>query len=458
MKNIVFVIFIIFLGLTLQAQDISGRWQGLLTAGNQKIELILDIDRADDSYTCTMDSPSQGAKGIAVDSIEYNGSVLSLEIRALRAGYSGELKEDSTIVGTFTQAGQSFPLTFARLDEVTEIPRPQEPTEPYPYVTEEVEFQNFMDGITLSGTLTLPDNEGSFPAVVLVSGSGPQNRDEELMGHRPLLVLSDHLTKSGIAVLRYDDRGTARSTGDFAAATTYDFVEDATAALTYLRSRKEINTDHIGVIGHSEGGVIATIVASRDDELNFIVSLAGPTLRGDSLLLLQKLRIEREMGVNLITLTRNQQIFRGVYDLILDKDIERETLVNSISRYLESSYGDALPAVQRESLSLQLTQPWMVSYIRLDPVFYLDKLNCPMLFMIGSRDLQVPAKENLAVATRLLENNSNVDFTIANLEGLNHLLQECETGLPSEYQLIEQTISPVALSRVSDWILEMAKK
>lgn len=304
----------------------------------------------------------------------------------------------------------------------------------------------------MAGTLTLPNKEGNFPAVILISGSGAQNRDEEVFEHKPFLVLADYLTKNGIAVLRFDDRGTAKSTGDFKNSTTFDFTGDVEHALKYLKTRKEINPNKIGLIGHSEGGIIASIIASKNKDIDFIVLMATPMLRGDKLLLLQKHKIETQMGVNKQLVENNQRIFAGAYEIILDHSIKNETLTDSLSSYFVSKYGNALPENKKNALVNQLSAPWMINYIRLDPAVYLEDVACPVFAINGNKDIQVPSTENLKVIENIIAKSGNNKIEIREPENLNHLFQECKTGAISEYATIEQTISPMVLKEITNWI------
>jgi hypothetical protein len=256
-------------------QDVTGQWNGILKVQGTSLRIVFNVTKTENGFSSTMDSPDQGAKDIPVTTTSFVNSKLKLEITNVLIEYNGELKEN-LITGTFRQGGQEFPMNLSKekIEKQTVI-RPQEPKKPYSYYTEEVTFQNNKENITLAGTLTLPKKEGNYPVVILITGSGPQNRDEELMGHKPFLIISDYFTKNGIAVLRYDDRGVAQSGGNFKTATSLDFASDVESAITYLKTRKEINKNKIGLVGHSEGGIIAPIVASKSKDVNFIVLLAG---------------------------------------------------------------------------------------------------------------------------------------------------------------------------------------
>jgi pimeloyl-ACP methyl ester carboxylesterase len=454
MKDVGLVLLLLWTSLSLSAQGISGQWNGVLKVPGAQLKLVFHISETAEGYSSTMDSPDQGAFGIPVTATTFAGSVLKLEIPNAGITYEGTLEGTDSIVGTFRQGGQSFPLILTTgAVEKAEVVRPQEPVPPFPYDAEEVTFSNEQDGVELAGTLTLPRGDGVFPAVVLISGSGPQNRDEELFEHKPFWVLADFLTRNGIAVLRFDDRGVGASTGDFAKATTFDFARDVEAAVDFLKTREGVNPKEIGLIGHSEGGVIAPMVASERADIGFIVLMAGSALRGDQLLLLQKATIEAQMGVPPQMIEYNQQIMGGAYEIVLNEQLDQEIIADSLSGYFQEKYGVMLPEEQRMALVDQLSSPWMINFVRLDPAVYLSEVQCPLLALNGSKDLQVPSKENLDVITRMAEEHPEKQIITMELEGLNHLFQECETGAVSEYGTIEQTIAPIALETMLSWIM-----
>jgi alpha/beta superfamily hydrolase len=453
MKKITLILLTILTTLSMHGQDITGHWNGVLKVQGTQLRLVFNVTKTDNVVSSTMDSPDQGAKGIPTTTTSFENAILKITIANASIAYQGTLGKDNIIVGTFKQGGQSFPMNLSKeMIEKEKLVRPQEPIKPYSYYSEDITFENEKAGIRLAGTLTLPKKEGVFPVVILISGSGPQNRDEELMGHKPFLVLSDFLTKNGIAVLRFDDRGTGKSTGEFKGATTFDFAKDVEYAIEYLQKRKEINKDKIGLIGHSEGGIIAAIIASENENIDFIVSMAGSALRGDQLLLLQKYKIETQMGINRQVVANNQQIFAGAYEIILNESIENELVSDTLSKYFTSKYGQALPENRKTALINQLSSPWMLNFIRLDPVVYLSKVNCPVLAINGSKDIQVPSKENLEIIEDNFRKTKNTSVKVKELKDLNHLFQECETGSISEYGKIEQTIAPIALKEILNWI------
>jgi len=335
--------------------------------------------------------------------------------------------------------------------------RPQEPKEPYPYIVEDIVFQNRIDSISLAGTFTYPKSGSDFPVVLLISGSGPQDRNSELLNHRPFLVISDYLTRLGIAVLRVDDRGAGESEGNYNTTGLHGFVRDAKSALHYLKSRKEIDQSKMGLIGHSLGGVIAPIIASENEEVSFIVTLAGSGIRGDKLMLLQKEKIERKMGVPEAGITIGQNNMKGAYDLILASNNDTAQLQTDLKEYFTKVFGALLPENQINALSQQLTIPWLTDFIKYDPKISLSKTKCAVLALNGVNDLQVPAKENLEAIETILKEHGNTNVETIALEKQNHLFQESETGLPNEYGTIEQTFSPKTLELMAKWISKKTK-
>ena len=463
MKKLTLCILAILITSSVLGQDITGQWNGLLNVQGMKLRLVFHITKTDQGYSSTMDSPDQGAAGIPMSSTVFENPKLILKLDAAGIEYTGELKEEM-VIGTFKQSGMSFPMDLKRESiEKPVVNRPQEPKKPYPYVLEEVTFENKEAGVKLAGTLTLPAKEGKYPAVVLITGSGPQNRDEELFGHKPFLVLADHLTRNGIAVLRYDDRGTAQSTGDFNQATSVDLATDVEAAIAYLKGRKDINKKHIGLIGHSEGGIIAPMVAGKTKSVSFIVLLAGTGIPGDQLLLLQQELIGRASGMSESDLLKNKEINKKCFEIIVkssDQDQLKADLTGYLKQMINEFPADQKPAGMSDDdlikmLLNQTTSPWMQYFLKYDPAPALQKVKCPVLALNGEKDLQVPPKENLEAIEKALEKGRNKKGTIQEMPGLNHLFQECTIGSPDEYALIEQTISPAALDMVAKWILKI---
>jgi len=462
MKKSALLLIIILTTITLYGQEITGQWNGILKIQGIQLRIVFHIEKENGEYISTMDSPDQGANGIPVTNTSYDNSTLIFKIASAGIKYEGTLNEENIFIGTFKQAGLSLPLDLSREQtEKEKMNRLQEPTKPFPYYSEDVKFNNTKDSIELAGTLTLPKKDGIFPVVVLISGSGPQNRNEELLGHKPFLVLADHLTKNGIAVLRFDDRGIGESTGNFQEATTVGFASDVKSAVEYLKSRKEINKNKIGLIGHSEGGIIAPMVAAELEDINFIVLLAGTGISGDQLLLLQQELIGKASGMSETEIEKVWAINKGAFDIVLKSD-NNDSLNIELTNYIKKAIRDNPESEKPDGMSeddyiklqvKQLTNPWMTYFLKHDPALILEKVKCNVLAINGEKDLQVPAKINLEAIKSALEKGGNNNVTIKELSNLNHLFQECETGLPNEYGTIEQTFSPVALEEITNWIL-----
>lgn len=460
MKNTILTLSLLLTSLFSYSQDIIGSWYGIAKMQGQELILVFNINKTNDIYSATMDSPDQGARDIPVSSISFKDSVLKIGLSNIRFEYEGKFNEDRHFTGNVKQGLQTVPMIFTR--EKIERLRPQEPKMPFPYYSEDLTFDNKNAGITLAGTLTLPKREGKFPAVVLISGSGPQNRDEEILGHKPFLVIADYLTKNGIAVLRFDDRGTAKSKGNHGKATSVDFASDVESAVNYLLTRDEIIKSKIGLIGHSEGGLIAPMVAVNSKDVSFIVLLAGTGIPGDELLLLQQILIGRAMGASEVDLQKNNKFCEGAFQLIT-RSVDRDTLKKELKIYAkkvamespseENTRPKGMTDEQLNNMKLNAySTPWMQYFFKHNPALVLEKVKCPVLAINGSKDLQVPPRENLTAIKNALTKGGNKQFTIQEIPNLNHLFQECKTGSLSEYNLIEQTFSPIALNIILDWI------
>lgn len=448
-------------------------WTGVVELpGGAKLEFSVALEEA----SGTISIPVQGVKDLPLADVTGRGNAIRFTIKpagtpeATHAKFSWEVGEDGTAKdGLLRQMGQEFKVTAKRLaagQEAPQMKRPQEPKPPFPYRTEEVEVK-VADGHALAGTLTLPEGKGPFPGVILVSGSGPQDRDESLLGHKPFLVLADHLTRAGVAVLRYDDRGVGRSTGNFATATSDDFAVDALAALEYLSKRAEIDAAKVGIVGHSEGGLIAPMVAAKSEVPKFLVLLAGPGMRGVELLVLQGRLIAEASGADAATAARNaaasERVLRAIVEgasdeavlKVLREVVEAELAVNESTkdRPAEERAGLVEQTVKQQAAAV--LSPWMKRFLAIDPAESLRQVRVPVLALIGEKDLQVPPKENLAGIAAALKAGGNERGTLREMVGLNHLFQTAKTGSPSEYVEIEETFAPAALEAVSGWILEV---
>ena len=429
---------------------VEGNWMGTLDTGPVKLRLALKVAKsAEGSLSATMDSLDQGAKDLPVTSIAQNGMAVKLEMRRIGGGYEGKLNAaGSEMSGTWTQGGASLPLVFRRVDKPPVLSRPQEPKKPYPYSEVEVTYENKAGGAKLAGTLTLPPGNGPFPAVLLITGSGQQDRDEALMGHRPFLVLADHLTRKGIAVLRVDDRGVGGSTGEVKNATSEDFAGDVLAGVEFLKNRgKPIDAHKIGLIGHSEGGMIAPMVAARSRDVAFIVMMAGDGVPGDEILMAQVELLSKAAGVPADAISKNLELERQVL-AIVKQESDPKAREARLREWKEKS-APQTPAAQLQAVMT----PWMRFFVTYDPATALRKVTCPALALNGELDLQVPADLNLPAIEKALKAGGNRDHQIVKLPKLNHLFQTTQTGAVDEYARIEETIAPVALETMSAWIL-----
>lgn len=386
-----------------------GSWSGKLKVGVMSLTIVLHLEQADGYVAVSLDSPDQGAKGISAFKEYLSDDSLAIKVESIGVTYRAKLK-DGKLDGKFVQHGFTIPLELTQ--GVPEVKRPQTPQPPFPYETEEVTFRNERDSATLAGTLTWPvgydaKSKQKPMVVIFVSGSGQQNRDEELFEHKPFLVLADYLARQGIATLRYDDRATGQSVGgDVKNATSEDFARDALAGIDYLRNRKAFSK--VGILGHSEGGLIAFMLGGKK-KVDFIVSLAGPSVKGDTLLATQGNRI-----------------------MILSGQLPNM----SVKKY-------------RETVA-EMNNPWINWFIDYDPSDDIRQTRCPVFALNGDRDCQVISTLCLLAFQRLLPTSKK--NRIKQYPGLNHLFQHSATGVPTEYGEIEETIAPEVLSDIAEWI------
>src|SRR5262245_43808841 len=441
-------------------QNLEGIWEGALDVGVMKLRLALKVTKAaDGALAAKLDSLDQGAMDLPVDVISLNDGAVHFEMKRLMAVFDGTLnKEGSEITGQFKQAGASHPLSLKRVAKPTTLNRPQEPKPPYPYDEEEVSYENKRDGVKLAGTLTLPRGKASSPSVILITGSGPQNRNEELLGHKPFLVLADYLTRRGVAVLRVDDRGVGGSTGAVPNSTSENFAADALAGIEFLKGHKGIDAKRIGLIGHSEGGLIAPLVASQSDDVAFIVLLAGPGLPGEDILLAQAALILKASGAGPEALAKQratQEMMFAVLKQEKDNATAEKKMRDEFDKQMAGLSEDE-KAQAKQTLEAQIKivlSPWFRYFLTYDPRPTLAKVKCSVLALNGENDLQVPVTENLREIEATLKAAGNKDVTVMRLPKLNHLFQTSETGLPGEYVKIEETFAPVALKTIGDWVL-----
>ena len=467
-KLFVFILVGLFLFPILiigESEKKAEHWQGTLSVSSIELHIVFNIEKSkDNKYTGTLDSPDQGAYGIPITDITIINDTWTIKIAAVAGGFKG-IKKGESIEGTWSQGGQTFPLNLKQVKKIERPKRPQNPKKPYPYIEKEVSYKNEKENFNFGGTLTIPNGKGPFPAVILITGSGSQDRDETVMNHKPFLIIADYLTRRGIAVLRVDDRGVGKTGGSPAKSTTMNFVDDVLYGIKFLKTQKEINKDKIGLVGHSEGGIIAPLVAVRSKDVKFIVLLAGTGVNGEKILLAQSKLIAEAEGIDKKTIKNNYKQQKQIYKML--RSIKDEKQLNESLNKLLHRFYNKLPKTDREKLGdpekkiemqvKQISSPWFRFFLTYDPAKTLRNVKCPVLAMGGSLDLQVPAKENLKAIKKALKKANNKNVKIVEIEGLNHLFQPAKTGAISEYRKIETTFSPKALKIMGDWIKERVK-
>ena len=453
------LIFLVVFSNANSQENIIGDWNGVLSLGGQQLSLIFHLEKVGTTYSGSMDSPDQKAFGIKADKVVFEKDTLDFVISKIGLRFKGYWT-DTTISGEFTQGYFKAPLKLSRRKVGKKVVvKPQEPQTPFPYLEEEIVFHHVNGNFDMAGTLTLPKGEGVFPAIILISGSGPQDRNEEILGHKPFLIIADYLTKKGYAVFRYDDRGTAKSGGEFEGATSPDFASDAASALAYLKTRKDIDTTKIALAGHSEGAMLAAMIAANDSSINAIIMLAGPGIPGDQLLLMQQELIATVNQVNPDEIKENTLINRSLFELInQSNDIESakvqvEKKLKKISKKLSKialeAYGGKTEFVSQNLRAY--INPWMYYFLRYDPAVDLKNIKCNVLALNGNKDLQVPSKVNLD-AIELNVNNPGKIKQVIEMANLNHLFQNCLTGNITEYGEIQETISPEVLEKINEFL------
>lgn len=432
---------------------LDGAWDGTLEAGATRLRIVFHIRTTDGGTTATMDSVDQAATGIPVSAVSREGDAVKLEVAAIGGRFEGALQADGrTLRGRWIEAALDLPFTLTRReagDAAPAVRRPQMPARPFPYREEDVAYDNAAAKARLAATLTLPSGAGPFLAVVLIAGSGPLDRDETLFAHKPFLVLADHLTRRGFAVLRADKRGVGKSTGDYASATTADFTTDVEAAIAYLRTRPEIDGGRIGLIGHSEGGLIAPRIAAATP-LAFIVLMAGPGRRGDQILLTQSRLLSEAAGMAEREIEQALAVNRALFAAVRDTADRSEAAARARAILVEMGKPLGMSDATIEEAVQKVTSAWFHYFLRYDPVPVLRQVKSPVLAINGSKDLQVAARENLAAIRAALAANGDVETV--ELPGLNHLFQTAKTGAASEYGEIEETIAPSVLELISRWV------
>jgi len=438
-------------GAQTPAGELAGRWEGRVNVSGQGLRVVLNVDAIGGA---TIDSPDQGVNGLAVSGLSVQGGVVRFSVPAAGGSFEGTLTDAGrTLNGVLSQGGASLPLVLTRVMELAPsapppaapepvVLRHQTPQAPFPYRSEDVVIPTPTPGVQLAGTLTVPEGRGPFPAVLLITGSGQQDRDETVFGHKPFLVLADALSRRGVVVLRVDDRGVGGSTGPVATATSADFAIDAEAAVAFLAARPEIN--RIGLIGHSEGGTIAPLVADQDPRVAFIVLIAGPAVPGGDLLVEQSRAIQQAMGVDATVIASNVAAQSRIMAAVAANAESAEATTAAVNVVLAEI---GLPEAQRQAAAAQVSAPWTRWFVAHDPRPSLAALHIPVLALYGGKDAQVPAEQN-AAAMRAIRPSAEIVV----LPNLNHLMQPAVTGLPAEYAGIETTFDPEALKTIVDWV------
>ena len=465
MKKYILFCVLLFGVHELKAQTgVIGIWEGKMNAGVELRMIFHFYKDEKNQMAATMDCPDQGIKDVKANSLKIDNDSIYLEVRQFNVTYSGKLIGDSIIIGSFKQ-GTPLPLTFRKVKSVTITKKPQTPVPPFPYLIEDLVYQNGDKSISYGATITIPQGKGPFPAVLLLTGSGQQNRDEEMLGHKPFAVIADHLTRNGFIVLRVDDRGMGKTTGDVLSATTLDFAKDATTSFEYLKSRKEVNQSKIGLIGHSEGGMIAQILGAERNDLSFIIMLAGPGENNIKLMEDQNRAILTKAGLSEEYINSYLPFYRNFLTTILTSD--QGSVLNNLTKVVDDwiaatpkNVVTATTGISDETTKQrfinqfrnQVDRPWFRYFLSYDPAVNLKKIKAKVLALNGSNDIQVVSKGNLAAIEQALKQGQSAGYEIKELPGLNHLFQECKSCTVAEYGQLDQTISPVVLQIITEWM------
>lgn len=439
-------------------------WKGTIRLpGDDVLEFIVHFhsdDAAPAVWIARLDIPAQSVKGAKMAGVTHSDTQFAFRFAQVGAVFSATINEDGqSATGTLEQGGMTMPIEFQRRTAEQllqdEPKRPQTPQPPFPYEAREVTYKNEIDGVTIAGTLTLPEGDGPFPAVVMITGSGAQDRDEAIMGHQPFWVIADHLSRHGIAVLRADDRGIGGTSGSIPASTSENFALDALAGVAFLKTINRIDPAHVGVMGHSEGGIVGPMAAAQSGDVAFVIMLAGTGLPGSEILALQS-RLLLEASAILTPEELDEMVARHhALTAAVMSDAPRETQIQAmidLSRAQGATADDETLVAASKRALVEMHTPWFRFFLAYDPRPTLRQVTCPVLALNGSLDLQVPADEDLAEIRKALTEAGNKDFTITKLDGLNHLFQHATTGSIAEYPTIEETFAPEALDIITNWI------
>lgn len=452
----------------IKINSIVGDWSGTLDIGIAQMSIVLHIKKySDEALNGTFDYLQEKMYGLTIDEISFDGNLLKFEIKTFSVKFEGNLINDnSEISGQWSQYGKLFSLSFEKGIKSIEAPnRPQEPKLPYPYTEECISYYNPGANVTLSGTFTFPISKGPFPAVILIAGAGQSDRDAAILGHKPFWILADYLTRQGISVLRFDKRGCGKSSGNFNEATTADFADDVLAGIEYLKSRKEINPKQIGLIGHSEGGIIAPMVAVKSQDVAFIVLMAACGVNGEEVMHGWSESVEKAKGASIEAIEKDRNYKKTLFAVIKqeqDSCIAAKQLREIILNYTTSEQKkQELTSAESAAIDAEvnyLNTAWFRYFLSYDPVIALKQVRIPVLALNGEMDQQIFSKQNLPIITNALSEGKNKDYKSIELPKLNHLFQTCQDGSFGEYAKIEETISPLVLSIITEWILERTIK
>jgi hypothetical protein len=442
-------------------ETIEGIWLGELEIPNTaKLRMgIVISDAGNNSYKAVLNIIDQATGDIPCDEVIFKNDSLLVRIKGLGLEITGIIDaEKKNIKGEFKQGGGILPVSFTRIDKLPALLRPQEPKSPFPYNEENVTYENKRAGIRLAGTLTFPKSKGKFPAVILVTGSGQQDRNQNIGGHKPFLIIADHLTRQGFVVLRVDDRGKGGSTGNFNQSTTGDFTEDVLEGIAFLKSRQETDPDKIGIIGHSEGGIVALLAASISPDVAFCVSMAGVIINFEDIVIGQIMNQQKQMGKSEEDMELERNWRRKIYRLAAE-DTDSATATEKLWNLYSGLSEDEIkrlnwPRGRHEAQIKQVLNPWWRYVLRLDNKSVLQKVSCPVLAMYGELDQQVNPDKNILLIEEVVKTSNNKNITVMKFPGLNHLFQTAGTGSEYEYIRIEETFSPKALQYITGWLSE----
>lgn len=453
MKKILFVLIVILSFQNTYSQDILGEWNGAVNFNGSELKIGLEIIHNGENLEAILKIPQQGLNGSYATQIHAKSDSMLFIFGELGISYLVDISTPKVIKGQIIQnnIGEELILKPGKI----EFKRPQTPKEPFKYTAKELSYKS-ADGVLLSATLTIPNNVTNFPIAIIVSGSGPQNRDGEMLGHSYYLVLADYLSNNGIGVLRFDERGVGKSDGNASDINIENSIMDVEAAISFLN--KEYPNNNLGLIGHSIGGIVAPKLATQNSLVKFLVLLAAPGINGDEMMLNQKAAYERGMGLSEIQITQGQAFIKPAYDIIKNGQLNQSQLIDTLNKFFTTQYAAYLEKEQIIELVDQLTGLELIDIIRTQPSTYLPKISIPVLALNGSKDFQVSSKENLDGIKKHLSAAGNKNIQVKELKNLNHVFQEANTGMVEEYINIEQTFSPSALKIIKDWISSTNKK